>query len=377
MDDSQKDTFLSVESKNRLKEEVLKDVAEIVRNDSSLKNLDKKMDEDLRKIINDTINFYSGVGVVLPAKQIATQILKTKLPQYKKGLEGRTKQPENDYEAIPEENLSYEATEKNQKREGVSNQLENYADKSNFQNMDVSGQRTNRNANNEKFNNTPTKSLTGVTNNREVPSNDNPQTNQESENIGQTSKTNSTLSVPKTGSINSTNIRETEKNTGDSIENSNTKQVGNEIVPPNQKKSGNLGSNIKNIGRMLSQNKTPQKLGLVTWIMLGIGAVIIDFAQDALAATVLALIANMLIDIVVGLSLFGFFWFKGIMDRRLAISLVLAFLIDFVSLGIMPAWVFDIAYAWFITDGAKVVSKIPGGGEEAEQLVKKLVSKKV
>jgi hypothetical protein len=39
--------------------------------------------------------------------------------------------------------------------------------------------------------------------------------------------------------------------------------------------------------------------------------------------------------------------------------------------------VFDIAYAWFITDGAKVVSKIPGGGEEAEQLVKKLVSKKV
>lgn len=149
-----------------------------------------------------------------------------------------------------------------------------------------------------------------------------------------------------------------------------------EVLEEPKQNSKSISQNLKNISKVLSQNQTPKKLALTTWILLGTGAVIIDFVQGWIGVTVIASVINLVADFFIGLCLFSFFWYKKILDRRLAISLILAFLIDFVSLGIMPAWSFDIAYAWFITDGKKVVGNIPGAGEKVEKIVEKIATKK-
>lgn len=121
-----------------------------------------------------------------------------------------------------------------------------------------------------------------------------------------------------------------------------------------------------------------EKLNSVVWILLFIGAAILDLFQAGIAVMTLGTlgtVANILIDIVVGLSLATFFFMKNMLDWKLGISLILGFAIDFFTLGIAPAWLLDILYAWIITDGASKAALAPVIGEAAQKAALAVVSR--
>jgi hypothetical protein len=120
---------------------------------------------------------------------------------------------------------------------------------------------------------------------------------------------------------------------------------------------------IKVTAKVTDLSDTENKISGAEWGLLFTGAGFLDLIQPVLDAMVVGFVANLLIDIVVGLSLAWFFHTKGVLDRKLAISLMLAFGADFITLGIMPTWIADIGYAWIVTEG---VSKT----KNASQIVK-------
>lgn len=123
-----------------------------------------------------------------------------------------------------------------------------------------------------------------------------------------------------------------------------------------------------------SENRE-EKLNSAVWLLLGTGAVMIDFAQVALDAFVIGFVLNIFIDIFVGLSLAFFFAINKMLDLKLAVSLLLGFALDFISAGILPAWSADIAYAWLVTDGSSKLGKVPVVGEAVEKAAKTALKK--
>lgn len=379
MADKLQDTAPAVQNKTALREEILKNIEKKVANDPALRDLSDKFGEDVKKLINETTNFYSGLGVALTADQLGDQILKTKFPKYnpknqtpsqttanpmEKNIIDRKTNPSNQevltkitpesedpknidpYRERPENNSSAEKTEKSD---------QNKRNEENFETGFPSQQ-------NNITKISPISS--SQTKEREEERGNEQNLKEESQMRAGLTNSNKSSSIPQKINSNSGNRGREEK------EGENGKEF------PKTGQKNDLNQNFKNIRNVFSQNKNPKKLSLAIWTMLGLGAVMIDFAQGALAPTLLALIVNMLADIFIGLALFTFFWFHKMLNRKLIISLLLGFLVDFVSFGIMPAWSFDIAYAWFVTDGASVVSKVPGVGEKTEELAQKIISKK-
>lgn len=125
-------------------------------------------------------------------------------------------------------------------------------------------------------------------------------------------------------------------------------------------------------GEKSSQASAPepeqeQKLNIAIWVILATGAGIIDAAQIGLEALLIGTVLNPLIDIFVGLSLGTFFLVKGMLNWQTGLSIFGGFAVDFISDGILPAWVLDIGIVWLQTDGSKQLGKIPFIGEKARQ----------
>jgi hypothetical protein len=121
-----------------------------------------------------------------------------------------------------------------------------------------------------------------------------------------------------------------------------------------------------------------KKLNPVLWIILIVGAAILDLGQagiSAITAGTLGTIINFLIDILVGMSLALFFALKGILDWRLGFSLILGFAAEFFTGGIAPAWLLDILYAFIITDGKNFAGMVPVIGETAREAALAVMSK--
>lgn len=387
MADKLQDTAPAVQNKTALREEILKNIEKKVESDPELRDLSDKFGEDVKRLINETTNFYSGLGVALTADQLADQILKTKLPKYNPKNQTNSQPKAN---PIEKNNNDRETNPSNQEvPRKITPKTENPENVDPYREQPENNQTTDKNENNVEKRQTeknPGESNPGEENNiTKIPPISPSQTkegaggdNEPSQKEGlqtQSAETNSNTksnAVPPKLNYSGGNRGGGKREGGSRGDDNN----GDDKEPPKIGQKNNLGQNLKNIKNVLSQNKNPKKLSLAIWIMLGLGAVMIDFAQGALAPTLLALVVNMLADIFVGLALFTFFWFHKMLNRKLIISLLLGFLVDFVSLGIMPAWSFDIAYAWFVTDGANVIAKVPGAGEKAEELVQKIASKK-
>jgi hypothetical protein len=121
-----------------------------------------------------------------------------------------------------------------------------------------------------------------------------------------------------------------------------------------------------------------KKLNPVLWIILIIGAAMLDLFQAGISAMTMATlgtIINFLIDILVGMSLALFFALKGILDWRLGFSLILGFAAEFFTGGIAPAWLLDILYAFIITDGKNFAGMVPVIGETAREAALAVMSK--
>jgi len=140
---------------------------------------------------------------------------------------------------------------------------------------------------------------------------------------------------------------------------------------PKQKVSHNFRQN--EVGD--KSNRAEPKLLPVVWAMLFTAMIIVDLLQVALDAVVIGFLANILIDVVVGPSLALFFYLRGMLDKKLTISLILGFALDWLSLGILPTWTADIAYAWLVTDGSKTIGKVTGAEETAKKISSKLLKK--
>jgi len=126
-------------------------------------------------------------------------------------------------------------------------------------------------------------------------------------------------------------------------------------------------------------NISPVEKGLV------IGATgVIDLIQIGIEAldltgvgAIVSVIANRLIDIVVGLTLWLYCKLRGIkMDWKRTGSLLGAAFVEIIPIiDIAPAWTIDAAYLLLSEDVAKATEKIPGGKQvvQAVQKVDKAV----
>ncbi len=414
---AEKTNLSPAKNQQAMKEKILKSVtkrAELIN--PKLEQISKKWDADMSRIIDETMNFYSGLNINLSADQLAEQIVNTRLkglnqdkkgqdsnlqPQEKNNLNNGNEKKEAPKYITPNGNNNKKkdpyreetGNDENKGGGGISTQKENKEEnRNNTQQTFDEEQKQNssfgtinqppklddsvQGPNGESFDTEESPQSKGdreqKPNNSFSEANQPPKLNDTVQ--GKNGESYDTAETPNTKNSNLPPKLKGEegKPTGDQKNESGDTNG----EPPVNTQKNSLGQNLKNIQKVLSQNKTPKKLNVTTWILLGAGAVIIDFVQDALGVTVIALAVNMLADVLIGLILFSFFWFNKMMNRKLAISLALGFLVDFVSLGIMPAWSFDIAYAWLITDGSKVISKIPGAGEKANEAIQKIASKK-
>ncbi len=121
-----------------------------------------------------------------------------------------------------------------------------------------------------------------------------------------------------------------------------------------------------------------KKLNPVLWIILIVGAAMLDLFQAGISAMTMAIlgtIINFFIDILVGMSLALFFALKGMLDWKLGVSLILGFAAEFFTGGIAPAWLFDILYAFIVTDGKNFAGMVPVIGETAREAALAVMSK--
>ena len=122
-------------------------------------------------------------------------------------------------------------------------------------------------------------------------------------------------------------------------------------------------------------NNKNKKLDTATWVLLATGAGIVDATQAALTPTVVGAVVSAGLDIFTGIVLLTIFIFNGIKDKKVMFSVVGGLTLGLFSLGILPTWIADVGYAWFVTDGAKTIGNVPVIGEAAEKAVE--LSKKV
>jgi hypothetical protein len=121
-----------------------------------------------------------------------------------------------------------------------------------------------------------------------------------------------------------------------------------------------------------------EKLSTPAWVLLLVGAAILDLFQAGIAIGTLGTfgtLINVLIDINVGLSLALFFFYKNMLDWKVGLSVIFGFAADFITIGIAPSWLLDILYVWMVTDGAKMMNLAPVIGEAAQKAALTIMSK--
>src|SRR3989338_4160094 len=120
-----------------------------------------------------------------------------------------------------------------------------------------------------------------------------------------------------------------------------------------------------------------QKLSSAMWVILATAAAFFDLGQIALDfIPVVGWILNLIIDVFVGLSLGTFLAIKGMLNWQTGLSIFLGFGVDFLTVGIAPAWIIDIILVWLLTDGANNLGKIPFLGEKMRKVAIMAIQKR-